>query len=72
MKYLETQHPSVNEMFDNGHFTMCETCGAFSRIGFDHAHEHNNKVAKSDGGIIGLTSDSDQLLNFMLSTPEAA
>ena len=72
MKSLPTMHPSVNEKFENGHFTMCEKCKKFSRIGCDHGHEHNNKICKSDGGIIGLTANSDQLQNYILSAPEAA
>ena len=31
----------------------------FSSIGIDHAHEQNNKLAKDDGGAIGLTENDD-------------
>ena len=41
-------------------------------MAIDHAHEQNNKTVKGDGGVIGLTENSAQLLKWMLSGPEIA
>ena len=43
-----------------------KTKNNFSSIAIDHAHEQNNKVVKGDGGAIGLTEDSSQLLRWMI------
>ncbi|KAK3743379.1 hypothetical protein QZH41_002123 [Actinostola sp. cb2023] len=39
-------------------------------IAIDHAHEQHNKIVKGDGGAIGLTENSSELLRWMLSGPE--
>lgn len=44
----------------------------FSGIAIDHAHEQNNKQVKGDGGAVGLTESSTQLLRWMASGPEIA
>ena len=36
----------------------------------DQAYEQNNKIVKGDGGAIGLTEGSTQLLRWMVSGPE--
>ena len=41
-------------------------------MAIDHAHEQNNKLVKGDGGAIGLTDNSAQLLRWMVSGPEVA
>ena len=38
----------------------------------DHAQEQNNKCVKGDGGVIGLTEGSVQLLHWMVSGPEVS
>ena len=37
-----------------------------------HAHEQNNKQVKGDGGAVGLTESSIQLLRWMVSGPEVS
>ena len=36
---------------------------SFSLIAFDHAHKQNNAIVKGDGGAIGLTENSSQLVD---------
>ena len=47
-----------------------KTQRSFSEIAIDHAHEQNNQCVKDDGGTIGLTENSSQLLRWMISGPE--
>ena len=49
---------------------MNKTNRAFSSLSIDLAHEKNNKIVKGDGGAIGLTESSTQLLRWMVSGPE--
>ena len=42
----------------------------FSSIPIDQAHEQNSKIIKGDGGAIGLTESSSQLLRWMVAGPE--
>ena len=43
---------------------------AFSSLPVDQAHEQNNTIIKGNGGAIGLTESSSQLLRWMASEPE--
>ena len=36
----------------------------------DQAQEHVNKIHKGNGGVYGLTTNSEALLRYCLSTPE--
>ena len=38
-------------------------------MGFDQAHEQNNKIVKVDGGAIGILEDADTLLEWSLAGP---
>ena len=40
-----------------------------SGIALDQAHEHNNCLIKSDGGVIGITENESALLRWMTSGP---
>ena len=51
---------------------MNKTNRAFSSLPIDQAHEQNNKIVKGDGGAIGLTESSTQLLRWMVSGPETS
>ena len=44
----------------------------FSSIPFDQAHEQDNKIVKSSGGVIGITNNPAALRRWMLSGPELA
>ena len=44
----------------------------FSAIPIDYKHEQNNKKVKGDGGAIGLTENSSELLRWMVCGPEVA
>ena len=72
MMLLEECHSDVAAEFKKGNFVGIKTQHAFSEISLDHAHEQNNKLVKGDGGAIGLTENSPQLLRWMVSGPEVA
>ena len=72
MMLLEECHPDVAAEFKKGHFVVKKTQHAFSGISLDHAHEQNNKLVKCDGGALGLTENSSQLLRWIMSGPEVA
>ena len=54
LKELHLVHPTVFEEFEKGFFTVDKTNRLFSCISDDHAHEQNNKLIKSDGGVVGI------------------
>ena len=56
----------------SGNFVLQKTQCNFSSIPIDHAHEQNNKCVKGDGGAIGLTENTSELLPWMVSGPEIA
>ena len=58
---LETTAPSIYQKFIAGDFAICKTQRPFSAIRIDQAHLQNNAVVKGDGGVIGLTENSDAL-----------
>jgi len=47
-----------------------KTNPAFFSLPIGQVHEQNNKIVKGDGGAIGLTESSTQLLRWMVSEPE--
>ena len=67
---LEIEIPAIAAEFKNGNFVVSKTNRAFSSLPIDQAHEQNNKIIKGDGGAIGLTESSTQLLRWMVSGPE--
>jgi len=62
MECLETEIPATSAEFKNGNLVV-KTNPAFSSLLIDQAHEQSNKIVKGDGGAIGLTESSTQLLN---------
>ena len=70
MECLETEIPAIAAEFKNGNFVVNKTNSAFSSLPIDQGHEQNNKIVKGDGGAIGLTESSSQLLRWMVSGPE--
>ena len=44
----------------------------FFSIPFDQAHEQENKIVKSSGGVVGITNNPAALRRWMLSGPELA
>lgn len=69
---LPQKHPNIAKEFEAGHFVIHKTKKVFSGMAIDQAHEQNNKCVKGDGGAIGLTENSSQLLRWMVSGPEIA
>ena len=41
----------------------------FANLGIDQAHEQNNKILKTDGGIIGILDNPTALLEWTISGP---
>lgn len=71
MQELETVDPKTWTEFVSGNFTVNTSSSMpFTRIGVDHAMEHQNKVTKGKGGISGITSNPTTLLKFCLTAPE--
>ena len=69
---LDNQLPALAEEFRKGNFVVQKAHHAFSAIPIDQAHEQNNKCVKGDGGAVGLTENTSQLLRWMISGPEMA
>ena len=69
---LPEKNPELLNEFSAGKFVIHKTHRSFSGIAIDHAHEQNNRCVKDDGGAIGLTENSAQLLRWMISGPEIA
>ena len=70
MESLDKEIPSVAAEFRKGHFVVQTSYRLFLSIPIDQAHEQNNKIVKGDGGAIGLTESSSQLLRWMVAGPE--
>ena len=62
LKELHLVHSSVFEEFQKGSFTVNKTNRLFSCISDDHVHEQNNKLIKSDGGVVGILDSAKVLL----------
>ena len=48
---------------------MNKTTRLFSCISDDHTHEQNNKLIKSDGGVVAILDSAKALLKWMISGP---
>ncbi|MEL7309554.1 MAG: hypothetical protein AAGK05_18010 [Pseudomonadota bacterium] len=59
---LKTLPESVRRQFiDNHNWTVSKTLRKFSSIPIDEAHEQQNKILKSAGGVIGLLDNPSTL-----------
>ena len=65
MQLLANQHPTIKAEFDKGNFVVNKTKKVFAAIPIDQAHEQNNKCVKGDGGAVGLTENSKELLRWI-------
>lgn len=55
-------YKSLEEAFkQQGNFIVTKTNGVFSAIGFDQAHEQNNKSVKVDRGATGTMHNKSAL-----------
>ncbi|KAK3889182.1 hypothetical protein Pcinc_006754 [Petrolisthes cinctipes] len=62
---------SIKEEFVKcSHWVLAKTTNKFSAMPFDQAHEQENKIVKSSGGIVGLTENPVALRRWVLSGPE--
>ena len=60
------------EFIRNGKWVVSKTKNVFFSIPFDQAHEQENKIVKSSGGVVGITNNPAALRMLMLSGPELA
>jgi hypothetical protein len=67
MEGIDNLAPSVATEFKKVIFVVQKTQRQFSAIPVDQAHEQNNKIMIGDGGAIGLTENSSQLLIWILA-----
>ena len=67
---MRTLPENVRPLFDNGHWVFSKTAEPFSFIPLDQANEHNVKVMKGSGGIVGLQQDPELLRNWAIVSPE--
>ncbi|MES9879584.1 MAG: TCR domain-containing protein, partial [Sedimenticola sp.] len=72
MMNLENMHPDIAAQFESGKFVIKKTHRRFSSIAIDQCHEQNNCIVKDEGGAIGLTENTSQLLRWMVAGPEMA
>lgn len=70
MLQLKESNQSIYDEFSRGNFVLNESGRAFSSVALDQAHEHNNRLVKSDGGVIGITENETALLRWMTAGPE--
>ena len=61
IKYMRTLPVSVKQLFDDGNWVFSKTADPYSFISLDHANEHNVKIIKGSGGIVGLQQDKQLL-----------
>jgi hypothetical protein len=66
MVSLPTRLPAITKEFEDGNFVVRKTKKVFSALPIDQAHEQNNKCVKGDGGAVGLTENSSELLRWMV------
>ena len=70
LKKLVAEKGDLCEKSKKGFFTVKKSKRRFSNIGFDHAHEQNNKPLKTEGGAIGILDSPGALLKWAVAGPE--
>lgn len=68
--YTKFNNPEIWNELKNGNFCVSKSNIPFTSIGPDHAVEHENKVLKSVGGIVGITQKETALDRFFVIAPE--
>ena len=66
---MDLVHPTVFEEFQKGFFTVSKTNRSSSWISDDHVHEQNNKLIRSDEGVVGILHSAKALLKWIISGP---
>ena len=69
LKQLPAQN-NIFEEFSRGYFTIKKSDHVFSNMGMDQAHERNNKIIKTDGGVIGIIDNEQALLEWAVAGPQ--
>ena len=66
---MDLVYPTVFEEFQKGFFTVNKTNRSSSWISDDHVHEQNNKLIRSDEGVVGILHSAKALLKWIISGP---
>ena len=69
---MRTLPEAAHQLFDEGAWVFSKTAEPFSYIPLDQANEHNVKVMKGSGGIVGLQQDPELLRDWAIVSPEVA
>ena len=67
MQELETKHPETWQVLYDSQLTVQNNEIPFTSV--DHAQEFANKIHKGDGGLSGITTKPDTLLQYCLTSP---
>ena len=67
---IRTLPEAVGHIFDEEAWVFSKTAEPFSFIPLDQANEHNVKIMKGSGGIVGLQQDPELLRNWAIVSPE--
>ena len=59
---LKQKPNETYQAFLKGIFTIRKSNKVFSNISIDQAHEQNNKILKTDGGVIGILDNPTALI----------
>ena len=63
---LERDHNETHKAFKKGFFTVRKTNCVFSNMGINQAHEQNNKILKTDGGVFVILDNPTALLKWAI------
>ena len=63
---LERDHNETYKAFKKGFFTVRKTNCVFSNMGINQAHEQNNKILKTDGGVFVILDNPTALLKWAI------
>ena len=58
--------------FSKDNFTVKKSDRIFLNMGFDQAHEQNNKIVKAGGGRIGIFDNEAALVEWAVSRPQVS
>ena len=69
MQDLEVRSPTLWQLYEEGHFTVKSNDIPFTAVGVDQTQRFANKVHKGEGGLSGITTSPETLLQYCLTAP---
>ena len=66
-KKISNESNPILKQFNKGYFIVNKTDHPFSSMGFDQAHEQNNKVVKINSGATGRLENETALLKWAVA-----